>query len=343
MTQIIVNKPTQSHLPQNALQEVTCGQFFGYFLDSQKQSESKKNGLSPEAAVTFTEETIDVMAHCNPHDAISNPETTHLVVGYVQSGKTMSFTGLTALALDNGYRVIVYLAGTKNNLLEQTTKRLRKDLISKRPRNNNFYKIHTNPTIEDAEEIIGHLESSDKPIILIPILKHYDHINKLAEIFESHDYKETAGNETVIIVDDEADQASLNNYGRSNSLKDEEEKSSTYDAILRLRGALPGNTYLQYTATPQANILISMQDLLSPKSHTLLTPGEGYIGGKLFFGQGENNELFNGQLVMTIPEDQVFHKKRNPLERMPQSLRDALMLHVLAVVIVVKWYQPEDK
>ena len=45
---------------------------------------------------------------------------------------------------------------------------------------------------------------------------------------------------------------------------------------------------------------------------------------------------------MTIPEDQVFHKKRNPLERMPQSLRDALMLHVLAVVIVVKWYQPED-
>lgn len=342
MTQIIVNKPTQSHLPQNALQEVTCGQFFGYFLDSQKQSESKKNGLSPEAAVTFTEETIDVMAHCNPHDAISNPETTHLVVGYVQSGKTMSFTGLTALALDNGYRVIVYLAGTKNNLLEQTTKRLRKDLISKRPRNNNFYKIHTNPTIEDAEEIIGHLESSDKPIILIPILKHYDHINKLAEIFESHDYKETAGNETVIIVDDEADQASLNNYGRSNSLKDEEEKSSTYDAILRLRGALPGNTYLQYTATPQANILISMQDLLSPKSHTLLTPGEGYIGGKLFFGQGENNELFNGQLVMTIPEDQVFHKKRNPLERMPQSLRDALMLHVLAVVIVVKWYQPED-
>ena len=316
MTQIIVNKPTQSHLPQNALQEVTCGQFFGYFLDSQKQSESKKNGLSPEAAVTFTEETIDVMAHCNPHDAISNPETTHLVVGYVQSGKTMSFTGLTALALDNGYRVIVYLAGTKNNLLEQTTKRLRKDLISKRPRNNNFYKIHTNPTIEDAEEIIGHLESSDKPIILIPILKHYDHINKLAEIFESHDYKETAGNETVIIVDDEADQASLNNYGRSNSLKDEEEKSSTYDAILRLRGALPGNTYLQYTATPQANILISMQDLLSPKSHTLLTPGEGYIGGKLFFGQGENNELFNGQLVMTIPEDQVFHtnwRKRKAL------------------------------
>ena len=111
----------------------------------------------------------------------------------------MSFTGLTALALDNGYRVIVYLAGTKNNLLEQTTKRLRKDLISKRPRNNNFYKIHTNPTIEDAEEIIGHLESSDKPIILIPILKHYDHINKLAEIFESHDYKETAGNETIHI------------------------------------------------------------------------------------------------------------------------------------------------
>ena len=58
MTQIIVNKPTQSHLPQNALQEVTCGQFFGYFLDSQKQNESKKNGLSPEALLLKAQATV---------------------------------------------------------------------------------------------------------------------------------------------------------------------------------------------------------------------------------------------------------------------------------------------
>lgn len=347
MTQITINPTEQKKsLPKNALQSVVCGDFFEQFLDSQRTSETKSNGLSPEAAVTFRAETTDVMCHCNPHYAVNAQETTHLVVGYVQSGKTMSFTGLTALALDNGYRVIVYLAGTKNNLLEQTSKRLKKDLIGGRSKNNNFYKIHPNPTTNELEEIVGHLESSDKPIILIPILKHYNHIDKLIQVFESAEFKSVMRDETVIIIDDEADQASLNNFGRKNSkeerTKEEEEKSSTYDAILRLRAILPGNTYIQYTATPQANILISMQDLLSPKSHTLLTPGEGYIGGKLFFGKGPNHDLFNGGLIIQIKDEEVFHKKRNPLERMPKSLKDALMFHILAVAIVVKWQEPDN-
>lgn len=347
MTQITIkNTEQKKSLPKNALQSVVCGDFFEQFLDSQRVSKTKSNGLSPEAAVTFRKETSDVMCHCNPHYAVNVQETTHLVVGYVQSGKTMSFTGLTALALDNGYRVIVYLAGTKNNLLDQTSKRLKKDLIGIRSKNNNFYKIHPNPTTNELEEIVGHLESSDKPIILIPILKHYNHIGKLIQVFESAEFKSVMRDETVIIIDDEADQASLNNFGRKNSkeerTKEEEEKSSTYDAILRLRAILPGNTYIQYTATPQANILISMQDLLSPKSHTLLTPGEGYIGGKLFFGKGPNHDLFNGGLIIQIKDEEVFHKKRNPLERMPKSLKDALMFHILAVAIVVKWQDPDN-
>lgn len=340
MEQIIINtarKPApQGH---NILQSVSAGRFFEAFLDSQRCSDSKPKGLSAEAIVRFREETFDVLAHCNPHDAPKNPETTHLVVGYVQSGKTMSFTGLTALAKDNGYRIVIYLAGTKNNLLDQTSKRLRKDLIGIDGRFNDFYKIHPNPTTSDIDDIIGNLESINKPIVLIPILKHYDHILKVRDILNDDELKGIMQNETVIIIDDEADQASLNSYGRKNSKNDEDEKSRTYDSILRLRADLPGNTYVQYTATPQANILISMQDLLSPKSHTLLTPGEGYVGGKLFFGQGPNHTLYNGGLILQIPEDQVFHKKENPLTKMPQSLKDALMLHILAIAIVVYWLQ----
>ena len=347
MTQITINNAeSKKSLPKNALQTVSTGEFFERFLESQKMSSTRKHGLSDSAAVTFRNETCDILCHCNPHNATHAPETTHLVVGYVQSGKTMSFTGLTALALDNGYRVVIYLAGTKNNLLDQTSKRLKKDLIGNRAKNNNYYKIHPNATTNEVEDIVGHLESSDNPIILIPILKHSKHIDKLIQVVNSAEYKSVMKDETVLIIDDEADQASLNNFGRKNSKeereKEEEERSSTYDAILRLRAALPGNTYIQYTATPQANILISMQDLLSPKSHTLLTPGEGYIGGKLFFGKGPNHDLFKGGLIIQIPETEVFHKKRNPLERMPKSLQDALMFHILAVAIVVKWQDSED-
>ena len=338
MEQIIVNKGAKAeNSKKNVLQEVTSGEFFEKFIDYIRRSESNPKGLSNAAIATFREESCDVLAHCNPHFAVNNTETTHLAVGYVQSGKTMSFTGVTALAKDNGYRVIIYLAGTKNNLLDQTQKRLRKDLIGKSGANNDYYKIHPNPTATDIDDIVGNLESIEKPIVLIPILKHYDHILKVRQIFNNSEVRELMANETVIIIDDEADQASLNSYGRRNSKYEEDSKSRTYDAILKLRADLPGNTYIQYTATPQANILISMQDLLSPKSHTLLTPGEGYVGGKLFFGKGDNGDLYNGELIIEIPDKEVFHKKYNPLTEMPQSLRDALMMHTLAVAIVVKY------
>ncbi len=66
------------------------------------------------------DEAMDILSHCVPpgrHDDITN-----IAVGYVQSGKTMSFTVLSALAADNGYRIIVYLTGTKTNLQNQTYK-----------------------------------------------------------------------------------------------------------------------------------------------------------------------------------------------------------------------------
>ena len=343
MEQIIVNNvPTSGPARNNVLQEVESGDFFEHFVDYVRQSDTKPKGLTSLGVANLRAETADIMAHCNPHDGVDRPETTHLVVGYVQSGKTMSFTALTALAKDNHYKLIIYLAGSKNNLLDQTQKRLRKDLVREDDSFIDDYKIHVNPALSDVEDIIGHLESSANPIVLVPILKHHDYILRVKDIVNNSEFKEVMANDTVIIIDDEADQASLNSYGRKNSQKEEDEKSRTYDAILQLRANLPGNTYIQYTATPQANLLISMQDLLSPKSHTLLTPGEGYIGGKLFFGKGENHDLFNGGLIIQIPKDQVFHKKYNPLQQIPQSLKDALMLHILAVAIIVQWQKVDN-
>lgn len=311
--------------------DIKQGDCFEEFVDSQKNK-----GVSDEDVTNLRAETQAILMHCNPHDAKDNEERTHLVIGYVQSGKTMSFMGLTALAHDNGYRVVVYFTGTKNNLRNQTTERIEHDLIKKRKIGGKSFKIHQDAKGENTEELVGHLNLSSKPTLLIPILKHYDHIQKLTEVFNSEDFKKAMGNETVLIVDDEADQASLNSYGRANSKKEEERRSSTYDAILKMRAALPGNTYIQYTATPQANLLISIHDLLSPDSHTLLTPGKGYIGGKQFFDIKNKNALFDGKLIVEIPQDEVFNSVRNNLDSIPNSLRIALRLHIIAVAIVVK-------
>src|SRR5690625_6045496 len=51
-----------------------------------------------------------------------------LVIGYVQSGKTANFTGLISKAVDEGYRIIIVLAGMYTNLRVQTQLRLQKDL-----------------------------------------------------------------------------------------------------------------------------------------------------------------------------------------------------------------------
>ena len=139
METIKINKKKKT-CKGSALQEVIGGHFFDSFVQSQKQGfqpdgSYKKKGITAEGAATLREETCHILTHCNAHNAYNSPETTHLVVGYVQSGKTMSFTALSALAKDNGYRLIVYLAGTKTNLVEQTTARLTKDLIGKNREN----------------------------------------------------------------------------------------------------------------------------------------------------------------------------------------------------------------
>ena len=296
--------------------------------------------ISPEEKDVLTNETVSVLKNCTDPKSVVPQTTTNLVVGYVQSGKTMSFTLLSALASDNGFRVIIYFAGTKNNLLDQTTKRLRKDLINS-GKNNSKYKLHENPTAEDERKICNELQMSTKPTVLITVLKHYDHLGKLADILNGTQIKRILENQGVIIIDDEADQASLNGYALKNSKKDdsedwiEDEETATYRSILKLRSVLPNHTYIQYTATPQGPLLISIMDLLSPKHHSVLTPGKGYTGGKTFFKDEKG-------LIIKIPENEVFNTKRNNLTSCPQSLLHAIQLHVIGVAIIVYYFQRES-
>ncbi|MFI6641562.1 Z1 domain-containing protein [Streptomyces sp. NPDC050504] len=54
-----------------------------------------------------------------------------LVVGYVQSGKTANFTGVTAKAVDAGYRLVIILGGTLNLLRGQTQRRIDMELVGR--------------------------------------------------------------------------------------------------------------------------------------------------------------------------------------------------------------------
>ncbi|MCD8297635.1 MAG: Z1 domain-containing protein, partial [Prevotella sp.] len=313
------------------LQNVSCGDHIQEFLEYQRE----KSGLDDEGISNLRNSSCDILTYCNPHDAVTNVPTTHLVVGYVQSGKTMSFTSLIELAADNRYKVVIVIAGITTSLLKQTHDRLGKDLTCGNDKNYRYFKLPKNPDATDALEIARNLKMKNT-ILVITVLKHSGRINNVKDIFLNDEVKKLLTNETVLIIDDEADQASLNNFGRINSKTGDDDAlkmSSTYEAILELRNALPGNSYVQYTATPQANILINTMDMLSPKTHTVLKPGRGYCGGKLFFGIGAEGKRFGDGLIKVISDNEVFNSKRNPLVEIPRSLKSALMLHIWAVII----------
>ncbi len=129
--------------------------------------------------------------------------------------------------------------------------------------------------------------------------------------------------------DDEGDQASLNTRARwaareGIDVEDltENDVSTIYRRITALRNIFPHHTFLQYTATPQANLFINIIDRLSPNFIKLLTPGDEYTGGITFFEENSN-------LIVEIPPADL--PSTQPLTESPNSLLRALKLFYLGV------------
>lgn len=70
------------------------------------------------------DDTTDVIMNQIGDPNESKFEHRGMVVGHVQSGKTAHYSSLICKAADAGYKFIVVIAGDKNNLRDQTQKRL---------------------------------------------------------------------------------------------------------------------------------------------------------------------------------------------------------------------------
>ncbi len=305
----------QHSLAENS-HSVAKGDITDRFIKSQKK-------LSKADGVNVVNEALDILSHCVSPS--KKGTITHLAFGYVQSGKTLSFTTLTTLAADNGYHIVIYLTGNKNNLKTQTKKRLRKDLKM----HGSVFRIIDNLDDDVQSNIQNAVECEQ--VLLFPILKHAQHIKRLAELFKN-EWNNDIDGLGILIIDDEADQASLNTYARKNSKKLEGEIadiSATYGSIIELRNSLPSHSYIQYTATPQAPLLINTKDILSPQFYTVLTPGRAYTGGKVFFREQRDN------IIRVIPvEDLLEIQKKNYFIK-PTSYQQALHEFFITVAIGV--------
>lgn len=301
-----------------------------------------------ETGQRVLDETYRIMQVCGNPNSQTNNET-GLVIGYVQSGKTLSFTTLTALARDNNYQIVIIIAGTSVPLVNQSTDRLKRDLRLD-TRHDRKWTLLQNPSRpEDRETIETTLAqwadqtfSDDRcRTVLITVMKNGSHLRNLTELLNG---LPLAG-VPVLIIDDEGDQASLNTRARRASrdgidIEDltETQVSTIYRRITRLRAVFPHHTFLQYTATPQANLFINIVDRLSPNFIKLLTPGEDYTGGIQFFQENSN-------LVRAIPLQEL-PTPNQPQNEPPESLLTALKIFYLGVVagnILETFRQPDQR
>ncbi|MDG7000169.1 MAG: hypothetical protein JRN15_13770 [Nitrososphaerota archaeon] len=290
------------------------------------------NNLSQSEKDRLAQESVNILSRCVPPSA---PDTRDagLIVGNIQSGKTMSFTAVSALARDNSYRVIIVITGTVKILNSQSVKRLVNQLRLS-SRSDFAWKLYRNPGSSAnggnnprnrtlAEEIDGILRDwgTQTPrglqpqTILITLLKNATRLRAASSLLE----RLNLHNVPVLIIDDEADQAGLNTAVNQGS------QSATYRDLLRLRNALPHHTYLGYTATPQAPLLINVMDMLSARFAQVLTPGDDYAGGTAFFD-------FQPSLVRIIPNNQI-PSDDNPITVPPLSFREAMRLYFVGVAV----------
>lgn len=104
-------------------------------------------------------------------------------------------------------------------------------------------------------------------------------------------------------------------------------ESATHKKIKVLRKILKNSSYVGYTATPYANLLINTWTNLSPKFAQILSPGEDYLGSKFFFHDDKS------YLRSILPNDVLALESSGVF---PESLDLALKIFILGVSVGIK-------
>jgi hypothetical protein len=195
-----------------------------------------------------------------------------LLYGLIQSGKTSILTVTAAMAVDNGFDCILVLTTDNDPLYDQTLDRVKAALRALTVLGKKDWKDPGRFTTQVKMKPFG-----------IVCSKNGSMLKGLLEAFK----KAKAKGLSVLIIDDEADQASLNTF----TAKQNGKVSTINQVITDFRSYFPTTTYLQVTATPQALFLQRPEHPYRPSFTVLTEPGPGYIGGDEFFGSGSDRLL----------------------------------------------------
>jgi hypothetical protein len=266
-------------------------------------SDSTSLHIIAERAAKILEYAVDPVS--------GNAEPSYgLLYGLIQSGKTSVITITTAMAVDNGFKCILVLTSDLNPLYTQTLRRIRSQLRGLKVFGKSDW---------DGPAFERQLRTS--PFVVV-CSKNSDHLSNLSEAFKKIGAANGARGLPALIIDDEADQASLNTHTQKNSKKSTADISTINKLISEFRTFFRTNTYLQVTATPQALFLQRPDHLYRPSFTVLSQPGPGYVGGEAFFEDA--SKLLKSVDIEEVDELKSGHQP-SPTHRIPEGIRQALL------------------
>ena len=339
--------------------------------DAHKDWLTEQEIFPEEAIVQLTVSTESV---ANLIDDKEKERIYGLVVGHVQSGKTAHFTGLLARAADRGFNLVIVLSGILNDLRSQTQARMTRDLFSDQyneyqdiesipSSNRKRWNILTTPNedmnsgLRDAFNMEMKNTIENDEILTVVVKKNVSVLQHLLDgIKSSRD--ELRDKFRVLIIDDEADHATVNTAGEGDNidpdLDDEEDEgddplegdtdpSRTNELLRRVIKCFKKTVYVGYTATPMANVLINpgIDDPVFGKSLyprdfiVALNQSPAYFGAKRFFGDYSDPDVDSSYIIpLSSNEVDEIYAMENDLDDeieniVPTTLQDAMMDFIL--------------
>lgn len=311
------------------------------------------DGFEPKVIKNIELSCEQILARCaNPKTTALTEKKKGLVVGDVQSGKTANYLGLINMAYDYGYRIVVLLAGTTNSLREQTQKRTDSGVIGAKSdsigntieflgvglNTNEHFAVPFTNQVNDFKKFVQKnlnvaIADINKPVVLV-VKKIKSVLESVAERLQSELSEKGLDCRSILIIDDEADNASIT------TSKDPEKPTTINRCIRDIFNKFPIASYVGYTATPFANIFInpyddeSYLDLFPTDFIAQLHAPSTYFGGRLVFPNNDTRSKY----VRLISENEpnflpVVHDKYIPYPAMADSLKEAINSFVICNVI----------
>lgn len=226
-------------------------------------------------------------------------ETTGLLLGNVQSGKTAQIFGIITKLADENFEIFILLTSDSNSLQQQTLQRA-------------FKNIHTFNICGELDDVRFFNSGLRQPILLV--------IKKNAKILKKWRNNISASKfclaRPIVIIDDEADAASLN------TLVNKDKISAINSHLGSMKSLASSSLYLQVTATPQAILLQSNISAWKPKFVHYFAPGDNYIGGDFVYSSPT-------AFCIEFTDQNELNLIKDDSDQIPIGLRQSLLTYLI--------------